>query len=224
MHAWPMQHSVCLFFGNERFYSWIWVNAHTQDGVLKLLRRHKNKLSFGLDGLCPWVLKSCATNLSYPFQVIFNKCIHEGKLLKSWNSIKVIPIPKKTNPICRKDFLPIGLTSPALRSFESRLLQELQHKKTLGNDPCQFAYRPKMSTASAIASLCTPSFLTRGQPPLLGVSFSSAFKTINRQDVVSNLSESNVPVWFLNIMKSYLSERYQYVGKESSPKIVCQTM
>ena len=64
-----------------------------------------------LDAMHPRVLKELSKELSYPFTLLFNKTLEDGKIPDSWKLANVKPIFKKGKKNSPGNYRPVSLTS-----------------------------------------------------------------------------------------------------------------
>ena len=165
----------------------------------------------------PFFLKKCSHILAEPLSSLLSRCLQEQKLPDCWRAVKITPIPKDSDK-----FRPIACTSVLLKLLEKFTFSKLC--TFLPNlDSSQFAYRPKYSTADAVASLVhfIASSLDKKNKfvRLCFLDFSNAFNTSDRNTLCSLLQLKGVPSSILSWLSDYFSDRKQFVvhgGKCSS--------
>jgi hypothetical protein len=98
----------------------------------------------GPDGLPGRVFRPCTDQLANVFTHIFNMSLTESVIPTCF--MKTTIVPKNTKLPCLNDYLPIALTSVAMKCFErlKTLIPETQ-------DPLQKAYRANRSIDDAIS-------------------------------------------------------------------------
>ena len=202
----------------------------SHNDVLKLLYKNKNKLSCGIDGIPPWVLKQFAFDLTYPVKEIFNECLKSRTIPSLWKKILITPIIKPNSdslPIeCR--FRPIGNNCSLSKTFEYLLLEQL-NKYVPDCDQNQFAYKKNVSTCDAISKLLQNICINLDNSSQcvvrnLFLDYSSAFNCISRGKVLETINE-NSPSWLTYLMKDMFCNITQSVklGKKMSAFMPCNT-
>ena len=111
----------------------------------------KIRKAAGPDKISPGLLKKCATQLSFVFTDIFNMSLQTCMVPHCFKKSTVIPVPKKTQPVCLNDYRPVALTSVIMKTFDRLVLQYLKTCITPSFDPFQFAYRANRSVEDAIS-------------------------------------------------------------------------
>ena len=87
--------------------------------VFKVLKKQKDTLSAGPDGLPPIFFKRCAKSLAEPLATLFNFLHSCETLPRMWKQAVVIPILKKGKSCLTENYRPISLTCVACKVFES---------------------------------------------------------------------------------------------------------
>ncbi|CAM1313352.1 Uncharacterised protein r2_g2385 [Pycnogonum litorale] len=187
----------------------------TDTEVITLLKNLKNKNSRGHDGVSGSILRNYRHLLVNPIKNILNQCLELHSIPDSWKMIKITPIPKvNVNTITDpKQVRPIGQTPTMLKVLEYYLKNNLSICIT-NLDQNQFGYRNKVSNVDAINFVTNTvvNYLDEKHSAarILLLDYSSAFNTINRQEILNIIgTKYDTPFWLLKIMTSYLEERCQ---------------
>lgn len=202
------------------------------DDVKRLLKRSKKNNCRGPDGLSSMVLRNFSTELLLPIKSILNECIKHGKIPSSWKDVKITPIVKGKHKVITdpKQMRPIGQTPSMLKVLEYFMAEEINHITANRLDKYQFAYKNNVSTSDAIclvtdlANRCIDDNHTIAR--ILFLDYSSAFNTVNRQEILDILANKfDAQKWLITLMLSYLDERTQYVWykNQKSDSVVCKT-
>ena len=99
----PAEHQVC-----DSAICDIVVSEESVRGVLLGL---DSSSSAGPDSLHPFLLKSCAEELTVPLSKIFAKSTSNGIIPDMWKISNIIPIYKKGVRSCALNYRPVSLTS-----------------------------------------------------------------------------------------------------------------
>ena len=166
----------------------------------------------------PKILKQVSYNLSPLLCKLFNKCIREGYFPKELKIAKVIPLFKNKGDISDiGNYRPISMLSAFSKVFEKVLHKSIvDHldKYDILNDS-QYGFRKKRSTLHALLN-ATENIYEALDSKLhtLGIfiDFSRAFDTIDHELLLKKLSHYGIRGNILNILRSYLTNRKQYVS------------
>ena len=166
----------------------------------------------------PKVLKIISRDISPTLTKLFNMCHNEGTFPQDLKLAKVIPIFKN-----RGDIKDISNYRPiSMLSVFSKLFEKLIHKRLLDFfvknnlfNPSQYGFRPGHSTQHALINATENvynsldmNFYTIG----IFIDFSKAFDTISHDILLYKLKHYGIHGKMLNLIKSYISNRYQYVS------------
>ena len=91
----------------------------TTDDMFKCLKSLKVSKSPGPDNIHPKVLRETASELAYPFKLLFDETIKAGKIPSKWKTAEVRPIFKKGIKTEPGNYRPVSLTSIVCKIFET---------------------------------------------------------------------------------------------------------
>ena len=146
---------------------------------------------------------------------IFNKCIVNGVYPNSLKIGQIIPIHKSGPKNLCNNYRPISLLSPFSKIFEKCIYDQLycylQEFKLLS--PNQFGFTKGRSTAHAVRQLCDEFVDNLDNGKITSAVFldlSKAFDTVNHQILIKKLEHYGIRGLPLQLLISYLNDRYQY--------------
>lgn len=191
---------------------------------IKHLDRNKGA---GPDEIPPSFIITCASELSYPLWILFNKSLNAGTFPSRWKIAHIIPIYKSGDKSICDNYRPISILSTFSKLFESIIYDSIYaHVKNKLSDS-QHGFIKNRSTLSNLLEyknyICE-SFATGGQVDAVYTDFSKAFDKVNHALLIDKIGSYGVHGNLLRWVCSYLSNRSQLVaikGYISSPvKIV----
>ena len=94
---------------NESLYT---VNF-SNDNISKIINNLDPNKVHGYDMLSMWIIKLCGNSLYKPPSIFFNDCLKEDKFPSDWEKAHVVPVHKKTDKQCLKNYRPISLFQSA---------------------------------------------------------------------------------------------------------------
>ena len=192
----------------------------TVNDVLKSLKTIKPGKSAGPDRISGSLLKLCKEPLSPILCKLFQQSIDSCSIPVIWKTAEIIPVPKKSPPICNNDYRPVALTSIIMKCFEKIVKNLLCQQVKQYIDPYQFAYTSNRCVEDAALCLTDYAlkFLDKPNKPstkhfvkILFVDFSSAFNTIQSHIMMKKLIDMNVNSKIVLWINEFLTNRPQYV-------------
>ena len=169
----------------------------------------------GPDNISGKLIKTCHLQLCSVFHVLFQLCVELGGIPLQWKTAEIVPIPKKPNPVLRKDYRPIALTSLLMKSFErivqKYMLPQFEHLLTRCNLLIKL-------TSVENATLSMLNFILehlqrRGSyARMLFADISSAFNTIQPHLMIRKHIDLGVGKQFVMLVHSFLTNRSEYVN------------
>ena len=195
---------------------------------LKLISKLKNSGS-NIDHMPARIFKSLSTYVVSPLVKIMNRSFEEGNYPNCLKLGRVITIYKSGSNNDPSNYRPITTLPFMSKLFESFLCNRLSKFFDKFNilTPFQFGFRKGRSTSDAITEL-TNSIYNSYNKKLTQLSvlvdFKKAFDTISHEILIKKLYCYGIRSYPLNLIKSYLNKREQYVcigQTESQTKEIC---
>ena len=100
----------------------------TINDVLKSLQAIEPGKSAGPDRISGSLLKLCKEPLSPIFCKLFQQSIDSCSIPVIWKTAEIIPVPRKSPPICNNDYRPVALTSIVMKCFERMMVTLLRRE------------------------------------------------------------------------------------------------
>ena len=184
--------------------------------IINTVRNLKNNNSTGHDGISLKFMKLTLPILAPALVKIFNLSLSSGVYPDKLKIAKVIPIFKKGTKTSVNNYRPISILSSINKIFEkilySRLINYIDKFQLLYK--YQYGFRKNHSTDHALIELVDQiRFSIDNNQMTCGifVDLSKAFDTVNHQILLGKLEHYGIRGKALELFKSYLSERKQYV-------------
>ena len=208
------------YLGNSSNQSMYLFNT-TEFEILEIIKSLKNTKSTGYDDFSTKFIKLSAPLIAKDLAKIFNLAISTGVYPDNLKIAKVIPIFKKGDQTSVNNYRPISILSPINKIFEkilySRLIKYIDKSNILYK--YQFGFRKNHSTEHALIELVDQIRYNIGGNKMtcgIFIDLSKAFDTVDHQILIEKLEHYGIRGKALDIFKSYLSNRKQYVQLEKS--------
>ena len=199
----------------------------SEQEVFELLVNLDSKKASGPDGISARMIKETASSTSYPSSYQALQSVYTNwRTTSSMEIIKhCIPIPKGPNSDELSNYRPISLLS-----ITSKVLEKIIYDRVAAHLECnyppmqnQWGFLPGKSTTSAILSATQEWFTLLEEGKEVGAVFfdlTKAFDSVSHRQLIAKLESTGLSPYFLNWIKSYLTDRKQTVvlnGVSSQP-------
>lgn len=196
--------------------------------VLKIIENLDANTSTGIDGINTKVIKCVKDQIAENLTLCINKCLTEGQFPESLKIAKVSPIFKSGSKMDPGNYRPISVLPILSKVYEKIIHNRLSEFLASTNFLCekQYGFRPKSNTLIATIDLVTKIKLNFDSKKLtLGVfiDLRKAFDTVSHEILLMKLNSLGVTGSAYEMLKSYLSNRYQIVkiGEfQSEPQLI----
>ena len=195
-----------------------YVHCKDIDAIIKTLQ---DKNSMGHDDLSLSFLKKISPSIIYPLSIIINQSLFKGIFPDALKIAKIIPIFKKDDNELFDNYRPISLLPAISKIFEKIISQQILEYFTKNNliFSSQHGFRTKHSTETAAIELVDTLKIEidKGHLPVsIFMDLSKAFDTIDHTILLKKLKFYGVDGISLELFKSYLTDRKQYVAINSA--------
>ena len=170
----------------------------------------------GQDNFSPRFLKDGATMIAEPLAHIINLSLRTSVVPGKMKIAKVIPLFKSGSKTSVENYRPISVLPALSKVFErivyDQLSNYLEHHNLITS--CQFGFRKRYNTELAVTLFTDQIRQAMDQGKLTGAVFidlQKAFDTVEHSILLSKLPFYGIKDTELAWIKSYLSNRYQFV-------------
>lgn len=168
----------------------------------------------GPDGIHPFFVKSCSSELATPLLLIYNKSLSEAEFPSQWKITNVTPIHKKGPKTDVTNYRPISKLSVFGKLFESLITDCLYLKFASVIIPQQHGFIKNRSSASNLTTFSE--FLhnnldMKRQIDVIYTDISKAFDQVDHSTLIRKLRNSGIHGNLLGWISSYLDGRIQRI-------------
>jgi hypothetical protein len=178
------------------------------------LKRLKNKMTCGPDGVPCFFVKDCASVLLKPLSYIFNLSLKTHTFPEAWKKARITPVFKKGNASDIQNYRPVSILSPFAKVFEMAVYDRIFEQVRLMISPNQHGFFSNRSTISNLA--CFSQYVAvaldnRMQVDVIYTDFSKAFHRVNHTIFLNKCANMGFSKNLILFLESYLRDRVQYV-------------
>ena len=203
------------YMGERVEESLIW-SPTTPFEVEELCRSLAPRKGMGWDGVSPRVIRGVARELSGSLSRLFNCCMRGGFYPACFKVARVVPVFKGGDPTEFSNYRPVSVL-PVLSQLFERVLQKRlvaffdRHRVIV---PGQYGFRAGHSTSMAVLDMVerVRGAWEKGDVSLgVFIDLKKAFDTVDHQLLLGKLEHYGVRGQTLELLRSYLEGRAQYV-------------
>ena len=203
------------------------ITVHT---ISRIINDLKPKTSTGVDSVSNKLLKFVKNVISEPLSIKINQMLKSGIFSDSLKISKIVPLYKKDDDTNLSNYRPISLLPSISKIFEKVILEQLSTHLDNNNLIHKHQYGFKKHHSTEYAALHIVDYLNyeldlKNTPINLYLDLSKAFDSLCHKFLFSKLQHYGICDVAINLMKSYLENRKQYVQFDtciSDMKSICK--
>lgn len=197
--------------------------------VMKHIKHLRPNASPGPDGIPAEFFKATASFVSLPLSVIFNISLQTGELPSIWKHACITPVFKKGSSSNPSNYRPISLTCIACKLIEmgikETLMNHLLQHKLISHH--QHGFLCRKSTSTQLLECCEDwnvAMNTHSSVDVVYLDFAKAFDSVVHSKLLAKLACYGIGQILLSWIRSFLSNRYQYVKVDKSYSSILPVM
>ena len=188
---------------------------------MKYANQLQSKSSMGHDNMSTNFLKQIAPYILFPLKLIFNQIVEQGTFPKLLKIAKIIPIYKKDEKNVFNNYRPISLLPAISKLYEKIMASQIKNYFNNLNlfYENQYGFRSGHSTEYATLDFVDKlhNLISCKETPFcVFMDLSKAFDTLDHSILLHKLQNYGFSNIALQLCKSYLSDRKQYVSFKNS--------
>ena len=162
------------------------------------------------------MLKICGVSICKPLEIIFGSCLNHGKFPEEWKKANVVPVFKKGDKQCVKNYCPVSLLPICSKIFE-RIIYNNTYNYLIDNNLIsqnQSGFKRGDSCINQLISI-THDILNSLDEGLevrgVFLDISKAFDKVWHDGLIYKLQQNGISGELLNILIDFLKNRKQGV-------------
>lgn len=190
------------------------INFVTDEDILRSIKKLKSNMTMGPDNIPALLIRDCASTLVEPLKIIFNLIISTSTIPEIWKISRICPVFKSGDINDIGNYRPITIIcnfSKVLEFFVHEILYS--HVKNIISVN-QHGFMKGRSTTTNL--VCITQYISevlddQGQVDVVYTDFSKAFDRLLHSILLQELTYCGLSPNLINLFRSYLSGRSQYV-------------
>jgi hypothetical protein len=188
----------------------------TEDEISQIISNLNNSNSLDCYGLSSNMLKLHKNEISCLLSHLINTEIENGNFPDSLKISRVLPIFKSGSKAAMSNYRPISNPPVLAKVFDKAILNRLSIHLENNNviNEYQFGFQPDSNCETAVLHLLNEIYTNIEQKKItcsIFIDLSKAFDCINPNLLLENYNNLELPVNFMNVLKSYFQDRKQFV-------------
>ena len=188
----------------------------SEDDIAKIIQNLDPNKAHGHDQISIRMLKICGKTICKPLECIFHECLNTGLFPLEWKKANLVPVYKKGDKQCLKNYRPVSLLPICGKIFEKLIFNEMFKFFNENNliSPKQSGFKPGDSCINQLISITHEIYeaLDAGfEVRSVFLDISKAFDKVWHEGVLFKLSQNGISGNLLKLLTDFLKNRKQRV-------------
>lgn len=188
----------------------------TTDEIKNLISSFSNSRAKDINGFSNYIFKLHREQLSAPITKLINNCLANSTFPECLKVAKVKPLFKSGNKLEMNNYRPVAISPIDSKCFEGILLNRIQNHLDKNEiiSKYQFGYSKKSNCETAVLHVLNQIYQNVDNKLYTACVFidaTKAFDCLLHDLLIKKFDKLGFPLNFMNLLKSYLSDRLQYV-------------
>ena len=188
----------------------------SNNDIEKIIQNLDPNKAHGYDKISIRMIKICDKSICKPLQLIFSQCIGTGSFPLEWKETNVVPVHKKGNKQCLKNYRPVSLLPICGKILERLIFNEmfrffvennLISSNQSGFKPGDSSINQRLSISHEICKSFDDGFAVRG----VFLDISKAFDKVWHKGIILKLKKRGISGKLLSVLSDFLKDRKQNV-------------
>ena len=184
--------------------------------IEKVIQNLDPNKAHGYDKISISMRKNCGKSICKPLQLIFSQYIDTGSFPLEWKKANVVPVHKKGDKQCLKNYRPVSLLPVCGKIFERLIFNEmfrfliennLISSNQSGFNPGDSCINQLLSITHEIYKPFDDGFEVRG----VFLDISKAFDKVWHKGIIFKLQQNGISGKLLRVLSDFLKDRKQRV-------------
>ena len=188
----------------------------SNNDIERIIQNLDPNRAHGHDKISICMTKICSKSICKPLQFIFRQCIDTGSFPLEWKKVNVVPVHKKVDKQCLKNYGPVSLLPICGKIFERLIFNEMFRFLSENNliSSNQSGFKPGgacinqlLSKTHEIYKYFDDGFEVKG----VFLDISKAFDKVWHKGFIFELKQNGVSGKLLSVLSDFLKDRKQRV-------------
>ena len=188
----------------------------SNNDIERIIQNLDPNKAHGHDKISICMTKICSKSICKPLQFIFRQCTDTGSFPLEWKKVNVVPVHKKVDKQCLKNYRPVSLLPICGKIFERLIFNEMFRFLNENNliSSNQSGFKPGHSCINQLSSITHKiykSFDDKFEVTGVSLDTSKVIDKVCHKGIVFKLKQNGISGKLLSVLSDFLKYRKQRV-------------